>query len=88
MMLHARSDYNRIQDSEHKIPQDEPVFLLRAQDRTALATLAFWIEANEALPDRDPKAIALAKKHLLRFSDWPVRKTADVPRDDAEKGPK
>ena len=31
-MLHARSDYARIQDPENKIPANEPVFLLRGQD--------------------------------------------------------
>lgn len=31
-MLHARSDCMRIQDPEHKIPADEPCFLLRGQD--------------------------------------------------------
>ena len=28
-MKHARDDYNRIQDPAGKIPEDEPVFLLR-----------------------------------------------------------
>jgi hypothetical protein len=31
-MKHAREDYNRIQDPANLIPEDEPVFLLRAQD--------------------------------------------------------
>ncbi len=31
-MKHAREDYNRIQDPEGKIGEDEPVFLLRAKD--------------------------------------------------------
>lgn len=30
-MLHAREDYNRFQDPEGLIPDDEPVFLLRGQ---------------------------------------------------------
>jgi hypothetical protein len=30
-MKHARDDYNRIQDPAGLIPEDEPVFLLRAQ---------------------------------------------------------
>ena len=76
-MKHARSDYDRIQDPAELIPEDEPVFLLRAQDRTAAGTLMHWIMANEALPDGDKKAIRLAKAHLIRFREWPVRKTAD-----------
>ena len=34
-MKHSRADYNRIQDPEGKIGTDEPVFLVRAQDRFA-----------------------------------------------------
>lgn len=34
-MLHQRDDYNRTQDPENKIPKNEPVFLLRAQDKFA-----------------------------------------------------
>lgn len=28
-MIHARDDYNRIQDPENKIGKDEPVLLIR-----------------------------------------------------------
>lgn len=45
-MLHAREDYNRIQDPEGKIGADEPVFLLRAQDISAPSTLRYWAELN------------------------------------------
>lgn len=31
-MKHARKDYNRIQDPEGLIPENEPVFLLRGKD--------------------------------------------------------
>lgn len=34
-MKHAREDYNRIQDPENIIPEDEPVFLIRGQDPAA-----------------------------------------------------
>ena len=76
-MVHAREDYNRIQDPARKIPAEEPVFLLRAQDRTAVATLKFWITENERLPDKDQRAIDLARGHLKRMEEWPVKKTAD-----------
>ena len=78
-MNHARKDYDRIQDPAGKIPANEPVFLLRAQDRTAASTLQFWILANEALEDRDDEAIRLAKRHLAKMKAWPTKKTADVP---------
>lgn len=48
-MKHAREDYDRIQDPDNKIPEDEPVFLLRAQDKTAPAVVAYWAKLNEDL---------------------------------------
>ena len=42
-MKFTREDYNRrIIDIEGKIPTDEPVFLLRAQDKHAPDTLRFY----------------------------------------------
>lgn len=38
-MKHARADYDHIQDPSGKIPEDEPVFLLRGQDVLAPALL-------------------------------------------------
>lgn len=38
-MIHARKDYNRIQDPEGKIEKDEPVFLIRAKDRLFVPTV-------------------------------------------------
>ena len=68
-MRHARDDYNRIQDPANKIPIDEPVFLLRAQDMLAPGLLAIW--ANELLirggsNDRAKEAI----DHAQRMIAW------------------
>jgi hypothetical protein len=41
-MKHAREDYNRIQDPAGLIPDDEPVFLLRAKDKTAPNIVREW----------------------------------------------
>ena len=42
-MKFTRDDYNRrIIDTENRIPADEPVFLLRAQDALAPDTLRFY----------------------------------------------
>ena len=42
-MRFTRDDYNRrIVDTEHRIPDDEPVFLLRGQDALAPDTLRFY----------------------------------------------
>ncbi|HEY4787618.1 MAG TPA: hypothetical protein VIH57_16285 [Bacteroidales bacterium] len=47
-MRFTREDYNkRIIDKEGKIPEDEPVFLLRAQDKYAPSTLRFYARLLE-----------------------------------------
>lgn len=47
-MKFTRDDYNeRIIDKARKIPDDEPVFLLRAQDAHAPSTLRFYAKLVE-----------------------------------------
>jgi len=41
-MIHARRDYDQIQDPDGKIPPDEPVFLVRGQDPVGWLTLVAW----------------------------------------------
>ena len=53
-MKHLREDYDRIQDPAGKIGEDEPVFLLRAQDKAFPAMLQSYVAwqravGNEAL---------------------------------------
>jgi hypothetical protein len=43
-MVHARTDYNRIQDPAGKIGEDEPVMLFRAQDALMPAVAAFYAD--------------------------------------------
>lgn len=93
-MLHARPDYQtRIQDSENKIPAEEAVFLLRAQDSLAADTVRYWVKRAKAQLSADrkaskgapipneaarKKAIVLAEAHAFRMDDWPKKKPADV----------
>lgn len=70
-MLHARDDYN--QGKMDTIPKDEPVFLLRAQDKTASATLRYWASLQ---PEGTLKQ--LAENHADLMDEWPVKKTADL----------
>lgn len=74
-MKHARPDYDRIQDPINQIPKDEPVFLLRAQDETAAATVRFWASLNS---QGDPQAVELARRHARLMDAWPKKKVADV----------
>ena len=47
-MKFTRDDYNkRIIDKAKKIPEDEPVFLLRAQNKYAPSTLRFYAKLLE-----------------------------------------
>jgi hypothetical protein len=85
-MIHARKDYNRIQDpavtnpallapGATPIAEDEPVFLLRAQDETAAATVRLWAALNT---QGDPNAVQLALEHARKMDAWAKKKTADV----------
>lgn len=80
-MKHARSDYDPIQDPRGLIPEDEPVFLLRAQDVVAPATVEWWvIQARQhgALPEIVKAAEAQARvmrkwqrEHKVKIPDMP-----------------
>ena len=76
-MIHARPDYDQIQDPTGKIPADEPVFLLRAQDVTAAAVVRYWIELNEKLGG-DPALINMSRTHAAWMQAWDKRKLADA----------
>jgi hypothetical protein len=46
-MKHSRADYTHIQDPTGKIPVDEPVFLIRAQDVAGPAAVMCWANVAE-----------------------------------------
>jgi hypothetical protein len=76
-MKHARNDYNnRIVDLEERIPADEPVFVLRAQDRVAAETVRIWANLNDDAGG-DPYLSELARNHAIAMDAWPVKKPAD-----------
>lgn len=68
-MIHAREDYNRIQDPAGKIGENEPVFLIRAQDKSAPAAVEAWAKLNDA-NDGDPKASEKARTHAQAMRVW------------------
>jgi len=91
-MIHARKDYNRIQDpalndlsllSEGSTPiaEDEPVFLVRASDQAFVATLEAWAKAhNEVAVERSMSAAVAS--HIELALEWQRnnrRKVADAP---------
>lgn len=87
-MKFGRDDYNkRIIDTENKIPVDEPVFLLRAQDKFAPKLLLQWA-MEVRLAGGDPKVASEAESHAQEMLNWQKihgSKTPDMYRDSKEK---
>lgn len=81
-MIHAREDYNRIQDPHKKIPDDEPVFLIRGQDQLAGQVVRMWAELN-LLAGGDLSLSSAACEHAERMDAWSPKKLAD----DSDQAP-
>lgn len=85
-MQHLRSDYNRIQDPEDKIGKDEPVFLLRAQDKAFPAMLMGYIGYQRAIGNEAlAKFIEDQMPAVHRWRDSHKTKHADL-ADDSQPG--
>jgi hypothetical protein len=66
-MKFTRDDYNRrIVDLEGKIPEDEPVFLLRAQDKFSSVTLKKYCDFLEEEANLTHNQALLDMAHELR----------------------
>lgn len=79
-MIHAREDYNRIQDPENKIPEDEPVFLLRGQDKFAPELLLRWA-AKLRLNEGQVNMAIMVENHAQKMIEWQKKvkiKTPDL----------
>jgi hypothetical protein len=84
-MLHAREDYMRIQDPENKIPKNEPVFLLRGQDKFAPELLLRWA-AKLRLDGGQPAMAEMVENHAQKMIEWQkstVKRPDLHPLDDA-----
>ena len=77
-MKHARVDYDHIQDSTGKIPEDEPVFLIRGQDVSGAAAVRHWAALNIA-NGGDESLTDAAVAHADLMDAWPIKKPADGP---------
>ncbi len=75
-MFHARADYERLQDPDGKIPHNEPVFLIRGQDKSGAATVRCWADIHEE-NGGDPELSRLAREQADRMDAWPTKKVAD-----------
>ena len=80
-MKHAREDYQTIQEgcSPRIIPDDEPVFLLRAKDKTAAEVVRYWVTLQSENPNADPEIMRLADQQANKMDEWPEKQWADLP---------
>lgn len=65
------------------IPDDEPVFLLRGQDKHASKTVCFWAAEVEAAGG-DPEIVRVARAHAVKMLDWPKKKAPDLKTPNAK----
>jgi hypothetical protein len=83
-MKHAREDYNRIQDPANLIPEDEPVFLLRAQDLFYVDTLRYYrslLQHNgSGTGMRDSVTAHIDASIRWRNKNWEKIKMPDLPK--------
>ncbi len=68
-MKHARDDYNRIQDPAGLIPEDEPVFLIRGQDISAVPTLLAWARSAEMV-GASKEIVQMVRDHASDMILW------------------
>jgi hypothetical protein len=83
-MIHARTDYNRFQDPEGKIGEDEPVILFRAQDKHFIGILRDYLRRLNDDPDVEYHMKLAISEHLVRAQNWQRGhriKTPDMPED-------
>ncbi len=85
-MLHARKSYNeRVQDSANIIPKDEPVFLLRGQDKLAPDLLDIYVSRTRNTEGFDENIALAVTEHAQRMRVWQDNqksKVADMEPDD------
>lgn len=83
-MIHARPDYQNIQDNDtpierDPIPDNEPVFLLRAQDRHAAATVRYWASLVGGADGMRNAVTKSAMEHADLMDAWPKKKQPGAP---------
>lgn len=77
-MKHAREDYNRIQDPENIIPENEPVFLLRGKDVAAPAAIEEWVRtARRYGANKNILQAALDQAEKMRV--WQIEQGGKIP---------
>lgn len=68
-MKHARRDYDLIQAPTDHIPADEPVFLIRGQDKIGWMAVEAWANLAEAIGAHS-NIVTAARIHAGRMQRW------------------
>lgn len=90
-MKFTREDYNRrIVDLEGKIPEDEPVFLLRAQDKFSSLTLKKYCDflEQEATITNNAGLVEMARElreHAHAMLMWKYSHVPDKPASGSQQ---
>jgi len=77
-MKHARNDYAGIQDPTNHIPQDEPVFLIRASDKCGPIVVHMWAFIAELLGTSSDMVYAARHQANAMFA-WQDKHGSKVP---------
>ena len=77
-MKHAREDYNRIQDPENIIPENEPIFLLRDKDICAPTAIQAWADDAEKHGAK-ANIIEAARKQANLMKQWQADHESQIP---------
>lgn len=77
-MIHARTDYDHIQDSTGAIGEDEPVFLLRAKDRLAPFAMMEWARLLKIAGGSD-EIVDHVTRWALRMQSWQQENGSKIP---------
>jgi hypothetical protein len=89
-MIHAREDYNRIQDpaledssllgpGSTPIGKDEPVILFRAQDKHFVQILNFYYETLEKFGEAEADVFECLENHMVLAEEWQDNHPTKVP---------
>lgn len=77
-MIHARDDYNRMQDPEGKIGADEPVCLFRAQDKHFIGVLKAYRDLVNSEPPTEGMLESI-DAHIALAEQWQAEHGSKVP---------
>jgi hypothetical protein len=85
-MKHVREDYqSRIVDLDHKIGEDEPVFLLRGQDKCFIPMLQLYLWMT-TITTQDVEIIKSIYSHIAYSEAWQTANKGKVKFADMPKG--